>query len=162
MCLPLEKEMATHSIILAWEIPWTEEPGGLQSMGSQRLDMTEQLNNSQPIHNQFFLSPVISSCSYHFITRSFPCDRFFPSWLLMEWSPIWGLVVEGVQGDFKRGHKTKGDLWFVCLSSWKATSKHNMEGAVFSIALQSEQNKRKPMNAEAVKDIMLAIKMIIF
>jgi len=33
---PLEKEMATHSTILAWRIPWTEEPGGLQSMGSQR------------------------------------------------------------------------------------------------------------------------------
>ena len=32
---PLEKEMATHSRILAWEIPWTEEPGRLQSMGSQ-------------------------------------------------------------------------------------------------------------------------------
>ena len=32
---PLEKEMATHSTILAWEIPWTEEPDGLQSMGSQ-------------------------------------------------------------------------------------------------------------------------------
>ena len=34
---PLEKEMATHSSVLAWRIPWTEEPGGLQSMGSQRL-----------------------------------------------------------------------------------------------------------------------------
>ena len=34
----LEKEMATHSNILAWRIPWTEEPGGLQSMGSQRVD----------------------------------------------------------------------------------------------------------------------------
>ena len=33
---PLEKEMATHSSILAGEIPWTEEPGGLQSMGSQK------------------------------------------------------------------------------------------------------------------------------
>ena len=33
---PLEEEMATHSSILAWEIPWTEEPGGLQSMGSQK------------------------------------------------------------------------------------------------------------------------------
>ena len=32
---PLEKEMATHSRILAWRIPWTEEPGGLQSVGSQ-------------------------------------------------------------------------------------------------------------------------------
>ena len=34
---PLEKEMATHSNILAWRIPWTEEPGGLQSTGSQRV-----------------------------------------------------------------------------------------------------------------------------
>ena len=34
---PLEKEMATHSKILAWRIPWTEEPGGLQHMGSQRV-----------------------------------------------------------------------------------------------------------------------------
>ena len=34
---PLEKEMATHSSILAWEIPWMEEPGGLQSTGSQRV-----------------------------------------------------------------------------------------------------------------------------
>ena len=33
---PLEEEMATHSIILAWEIPWSEKPGGLQSMGSQK------------------------------------------------------------------------------------------------------------------------------
>ena len=34
---PLEKEMATQSSILAWRIPWTEEPGGLQSTGSQRV-----------------------------------------------------------------------------------------------------------------------------
>ena len=33
----LEEGMATHSSILAWEVPWTEEPGGLQSMGSQRV-----------------------------------------------------------------------------------------------------------------------------
>ena len=37
---PLEKEMATHSSILAWEISWTEEVGGLQSMMSQELDTT--------------------------------------------------------------------------------------------------------------------------
>ena len=35
---PLEKGMPTHSNIFAWRIPWTEEPGGLQSMGSQRLE----------------------------------------------------------------------------------------------------------------------------
>ena len=37
----LKKGMATHSSILAWRIPWTEEPGGLQSTGSQESDMTE-------------------------------------------------------------------------------------------------------------------------
>ena len=37
----LEKEIATHSSIPAWEIPWTEEPGGLQSMGLQESDMTK-------------------------------------------------------------------------------------------------------------------------
>ena len=38
---PLEKEMTTHSSTLAWRIPWTEEPGGLQSMGSQESDTTK-------------------------------------------------------------------------------------------------------------------------
>ena len=38
---PLEKEMAALSSTLAWRIPWTEEPGGLQSMGSRELDTTE-------------------------------------------------------------------------------------------------------------------------
>ena len=37
--------MATHSTILAWEIPLTEDPGGLQSMGSQKSDTTKQINN---------------------------------------------------------------------------------------------------------------------
>ena len=42
---PLEMEMATHSSILAWEIRWTKEPGGLQSMGLQELDIKELNNN---------------------------------------------------------------------------------------------------------------------
>ena len=40
---PLEEGMATHTSSLAWQIPWTGEPGGLQSMGSQGSDMIEQL-----------------------------------------------------------------------------------------------------------------------
>ena len=43
----LEEGMTTHSSILAWRIPWTEEPGGLQSVGSKESDMTEQLSTSQ-------------------------------------------------------------------------------------------------------------------
>ena len=38
---PLEREMATHFSILAWRTPWTEEPGGLQSVGQQRVGVTE-------------------------------------------------------------------------------------------------------------------------
>ena len=41
---PPEKEMATHSSILAWRIPWMEELGGLQSTGGKELDTTEQLH----------------------------------------------------------------------------------------------------------------------
>ena len=42
----LEKEMATHSSILAWKIPWMEEPDGLEPMGSQESDKTERLDNN--------------------------------------------------------------------------------------------------------------------
>ena len=43
---PLEKEMATHSSILAWRIPWTEKPGGLSPWGCKEADMTEQLTHT--------------------------------------------------------------------------------------------------------------------
>ena len=43
--VPLEKGMATHSNILAWRIPWKEEPGGLQSMGSQRVGHSRAAND---------------------------------------------------------------------------------------------------------------------
>ena len=44
---PLEKEMATHSSFLAWEIPWTEEPGGLRSTRSQRHDIVSKQQRSK-------------------------------------------------------------------------------------------------------------------
>jgi len=55
---PLEEGMATHSNILAWRIPWTEEPGGLQSMGSQESDMTELAHTTQ----QTYLKDIFSFC----------------------------------------------------------------------------------------------------
>ena len=61
---PLEKGMATHSRILDWRTPWTEGPGGLQSMGSQEPDMTEQLTLSHSwIHtlNSLFILPSFNS-----------------------------------------------------------------------------------------------------
>ena len=51
---PLEKEMATHSSVLSWKIAWTEEPGGIQSLGSRESDMTSQLTP------HFRAQPVIS------------------------------------------------------------------------------------------------------
>ena len=51
---PLEKGMATHSSILAWRIPWTEEPGRLQPWDRKELDMTEQLSHT---HTHCFLIP---------------------------------------------------------------------------------------------------------
>ena len=60
---PLEREMATHSSILAWEIPWTEEPGRLQSMGSQRVrhnSVTKQQQYSIAyIFHLFFIHPSV-------------------------------------------------------------------------------------------------------
>ena len=67
---PLEESMATHSSIHAWEIPWTEEPGGLQSIGLQELDTTDRLitqmsvelempSNHLILCRPFFLMPSI-------------------------------------------------------------------------------------------------------
>ena len=54
---PLGKEMVTHYSILAWEIPWTEEPGGLESMGSQRVtrlsDFTSLSHSTERLHFTF-------------------------------------------------------------------------------------------------------------
>ena len=56
----LEKEVATHSSILAWETPWTEEPGGLQSMGSQESDTTE----TAAAHSRDQNTPLSMSCTF--------------------------------------------------------------------------------------------------
>ena len=66
---PLEKEMATHSRILAWEILWTEEPGGLQSLGSQRVryDLATKQNQEQQSNNEeffFFFFPSVHIIAY--------------------------------------------------------------------------------------------------
>ena len=66
--------MATHSSILAWRILWTEEPRGLQSVGSQELDMTEQLN-----------LPTYLRLLDHLIhlLMSGPCKKLWPRNLVM-------------------------------------------------------------------------------
>ena len=63
----MEKGMETHSSTLAWEIPWTEEPGGLQSMELE-LDMTDQLNNNY-VHYFLHLYYSLIICSYTIVRK---------------------------------------------------------------------------------------------
>ena len=68
---PLEKEMATKSSILAWEIPRTEEPGGLQSTGWQRITHNRATNT----HNTVFFALFSFTCTNHFPFS--PADLFY-------------------------------------------------------------------------------------
>ena len=75
---PLEKEMATCSSIPAWEIPWTEESGGLQSMGHKQLDTTEQLSTAQREVWYYAVIQKVSQMKYFLSTAIFyPCILTF-------------------------------------------------------------------------------------
>ena len=78
---PLEKEMATHSSTLAWRIPWTEEPGELQSMGSQRVGHDWATSLTQTVDYRFVIYSFyyFEACSLytHFIEIF-----FYHNWLL--------------------------------------------------------------------------------
>ena len=68
----LEYKMATHSSILAWKIPWTQEPGRLQSTGSQELDMAERLSTYIYMAESLHCSPetITTSLIYIFLNNS--------------------------------------------------------------------------------------------
>ena len=76
---PLEKEMATHSSILAWRIPWTEEPGRLQSTGSQKVG--HDWATSLSLINLKFLSILLV---YQFTITEPTCSKYF-----LKWCYIW-------------------------------------------------------------------------
>ena len=82
---PLEKGMATHCSVLAWKIPWTEEPGGLQSMGCKKLDTEWFLNykkikgTNNTYHWQIYRIPSGRSLNWYNILQKnlaigIPCD----------------------------------------------------------------------------------------
>ena len=76
---PLEKEMATHSSILAWRIPWTEELGGLQSMGHKESGTTERLHfHFRPLWGFLQCQLLFCSCLPLNLT-SIIGSQFFPS-----------------------------------------------------------------------------------
>ena len=65
----LEKEMAVHSGILAWKIPWPEEPLGLQSMGHKESNTTERIHTHTHTHTHTLCSPLTEGqiCKFHFL-----------------------------------------------------------------------------------------------
>ena len=85
---PLEKGMATHSSILVWRIPWTEEPGGLQSMGSQRVGHDWPINTHIHTHTHSFITLLDSPPEKWFIffwKRQLCFCLAFKTWAINAW-----------------------------------------------------------------------------
>ena len=80
---PLEKEMATHSSILAWKMPWTEEPGRLHPWGGKELDMTERVHThthfAMKVFKQRYRKCAHSRgvCVYRWLFSAFPQTNIF-------------------------------------------------------------------------------------
>ena len=92
---PLEKKIATHSSILAWRIAWTEEPGGLQSMGLQKeVDMTEQFNNNNAVCGALLWQPQGPNA----LVLGLPTPPPLP---LPPWGPVLGNEVTAVTSQAK-------------------------------------------------------------
>ena len=106
---PLEKEMATHSSTLVWKIPWAEEPGRLQSMGSQRVG--HDWATSERVWSKGTL--LYCSWEYKLVQPLWRTVWRFPKKLKIElpydpephaWAPIWRKL------EFKRIHKSQWSL----------------------------------------------------
>ena len=73
----LEKEMATHSSTLAWKIPGTEKPGGLQSVGSQRVGHDWVTEHTQLLYNAMLVSAVQQrELTHHLLLEIFSLGKF--------------------------------------------------------------------------------------
>ena len=105
----LEKEMATHSSILAWEIPRTEEPGGLQSMGSQRVGHDWATNTFATLHKVI----ILYSCNFFFLKSKCPKSYSLLTILIFSCSN---------EGEFDFGSsQNQTSLWqivFTCKTGW--------------------------------------------
>ena len=106
---PLEKEMAAHSSILAWRIPWTEEPGGLQSMGSQRVGhdwATKTTDNGVCV--ECISCSVVSDSSRPHVPPGSSVHTILQA-AILEWVAI----------PFSRGPFGPRDrAWVSCIPSW--------------------------------------------
>ena len=109
--IPRSKKMEIHSSILAWEIPWTEEPGRLQSIGSQKLDTTWRLNNCA-IYSPF-ATPIVNPFYVLLAPKRWPLCTSLVSltcWLVFSW----------VSNDWHRRKEARGwkerEVWVLLLS----------------------------------------------
>ena len=109
---PLEKEMTTHSSTLAWKIPWTEEPGRLQSMGSQRVrhDWAMSLSLSYTQYISQLLYPSI--CWW--ILRLLPCLSYCKSYCYEHWNACMFSFSSDIYPDFLILDKTRSNQ----MSGW--------------------------------------------
>ena len=119
---PLEKEMATNSSILAWKILWTEEPDGLQSRGSQRINTTEQL----------------STFIYH-LSSVYYLSIYLPTYLFIRFS------LENLdryrRRERNRGERTGGEKKGKDSLFHQSKSREGMSSAfVFIISLKQKRN----------------------
>ena len=122
---PLEKEMAIHSSILAWRIPWTEEPGGLQSMGSQRVGHDWATSLSLSRDNGLYqtrASRRLSSLSSQLLLFPWGCGGCFELFLLsvsLSHIRFWeSYQVISANQSFSRQQclKCQDVLWIFCFS----------------------------------------------
>ena len=94
---PLEEGMATHSSILAWKIPWTEEPGRLQSMWSQRVEHNWVTNTSLQLSIQKW---IFASSKLHFSSRFLVHYNFQWEWSLLSSAPIlFSIIFTNITGE---------------------------------------------------------------
>ena len=87
----LEKGLATHSSIIAWRIPWTKEPGWLQSMGSKRVICNQAINTHVSIESVMPSNHLIFCCPLLLLLSVFPSIRVFSNeWALcIRWPKYW-------------------------------------------------------------------------
>ena len=73
---PLEMEMETHSSILAWDIPWTEDPGGLQLMGCKRVKLGLATKQQQKVDNcEIFMKKTINTFLFYIMREQRKSDK---------------------------------------------------------------------------------------
>ena len=113
---PLEMEMATHSSLLAWKMPWTEEPDGLQSMGSQRVGC-DLVTKQQ--HYVIYLHIYVCTWYTHIHNTSSPTSHtHIPATIYVYLSIYWIIQVYSIPPILTQYNKITGPFYFTYFLHW--------------------------------------------